>query len=99
VSKLDKGRFDKARAELKADLELFHMLSAATPEAVPELASLTAIALEAVAKSAVEYQDAGAQLGFTPQGRARRERIAAAGGDSMSTEDLMRLVAEDSESK
>ncbi len=95
MSKLAKGRFTQARVDLKADLEVIHLLAASSPEQVEDHAKLTQVALAAMAASATEYLDAGEAMGF---GNSRRgtERARSDGSD-MSTEDLMKLVAEDTD--
>ncbi len=88
------SRFASARSELTADLELVHLLSAATPQMGVDLAGLTEVALAALARSALEYQDAAVAYGLAPGTSGGAPPPAEV--DPMSTEELMRLVAEDS---
>src|SRR2546429_2730763 len=98
--KLEKGRFAEARAQLKADLELYLTLQSASDDDVENRAALIEVAWDAVQKSAASYAAAGAELGYGPE-QLRPARAAGlsarprASSDGMSTEDLMKLVAED----
>jgi hypothetical protein len=102
--KIEKARFVEARTQLKADLELYLMLQSASSEDVPDRDALVEVAWDAVQRSAEIYADAGAAIGYGPERAARppaglmsaRPQAQTAAGQ-MSTEDLMRLVAEDSE--
>lgn len=91
-SKLDRSRFSAARAELKADLEVVHLLLATNAELVPNLETLRRIALAALAQSAEGYADAGRVMGL---GRSPQSASDPTTSGPMSTEDLIRLVATD----
>jgi hypothetical protein len=93
----EKQRFAKARAELKADLELYRLLMAyQETSALEDLDGLARMALEALADSEAEYLKAGEAAGYADP---EKPTNALPAPEAQGADDLLMPIAPEAPSR